>query len=177
MIKQLQSRSLWFLFGMIFITSCNLTENDLHPNGSVDIYLLKSWQQRENSFQILDSEIELKAEPLVSYSELIQYDQKAYAFKLSEAARQRIAGLEHHGHGQPFAVTVNDSVIYTGYFWASFSSALCDWVVIDPLFATSDEWMRVNLGYPWQLPDFNIPDKRNDQRILQVFRADKKLKY
>jgi hypothetical protein len=176
MIKKLHSHVLWFLFGVIFITSCDLTDNGPYPNGRVDIYLLKSWQLKANSFQIQEKDIEMEVEPLVSYNELLQYDQKEYAFKLSESARQRINNLESFGHGKPFAVTVNDSVVYTGYFWASFSSALCDWVIIDPLTISSDEWMRVSLGYPWQMPDFNIPDKRNDQSILQVFKADKKLK-
>jgi hypothetical protein len=36
--------------------------------------------------------------------------------------------------------------------------------------------MQVRLGYPGLLPGQVIPDKRNDPRIIQVFKQDNKLK-
>ena len=77
--------------------------------------------------------------------------------------------------GIAFAVTVNDEIIYTGYFWPSFSSQSCGWVVIDPLSIGFGNSMRVNLGYPSQEFATGVTDNRNASQILDVFRRDHKL--
>jgi len=67
-------------------------------------------------------------------------------------------------------------LIYTGYFWPSYSSVSCDWVIIDPLSVYSGNKIHVILSYPGQNAGVNIPDKRNDSRIIQIFQKDHKLK-
>jgi hypothetical protein len=93
------------------------------------------------------------------------------------SACQKINQLENSGHRLAFAVTANDSIVYTGYFWASFSSTPCDWVVIDPLAVSSSEILPVRLGYPGLLPEYQIPDKRNAPRIIQIFKDGNKLEH
>lgn len=166
------------LFISLFLLSgCQLIDFNPSNNGKVDIYLLSSWHKAPDSERIMEEKpIELYNEPLVSYDEIIWYDQEDFSFKLMESARQKIIDLENSGHRLAFAVTANDSIVYTAYFWASFSSSICDWVVIDPLVLHSSESMKVRLGYPGFLPEFNIPDKRNDPAIIQIFKDSKKLK-
>jgi hypothetical protein len=51
----------------------------------------------------------------------------------------------------------------------------CQWVVADPLFYGINDGLKINLGYPGTWEGYEIPDKRNDPRILAVFRKDGKL--
>jgi hypothetical protein len=79
-------------------------------------------------------------------------------------------------HGKPFAIAINQKPLYTGYFWAAFSSSICDWVYIDPIMVDGYNFIEVRLGYPWLSPEMQIPDKRNDARLLDVLAADGKLR-
>jgi len=165
------------LLALLSISGCQLIDLNPPNGGKVDIYLLKTWHKAQDSERIVEEKtIELYDEPLIGYDEIILYDQENFSFKLMESARQKIINMENFGHRLAFAVTANDSIVYTGYFWASFSSSLCDWVVIDPLSVHFSEIMPVTLGYPGLLPEFNIPDKRNDPSIIQIFKDGKKLK-
>ncbi len=166
-----------FLLVWITFSSCQLFDINAPNSGKVDIYLLKYWQKAQDSERIMEEKpIELYDEPLISYDEIIFYDQEDQSFKLKGSACQKIIKMDNFGHRVAFAVTANDSIIYTGYFWAAFSSSICDWVVIDPLSVHASDIMPVRLGYPGFLPEFNIPDKRNDPAIIQIFKDSKKLK-
>ena len=81
----------------------------------------------------------------------------------------------HTIHTRTFALVANQEIIYTGYFWSSFSSAICPWLTIDPLFAEISGELRVELGYPGLMEGMSIPDHRNDERILSILRHDRKL--
>jgi hypothetical protein len=75
-----------------------------------------------------------------------------------------------------FAIKANDTLVYTGYFWPSYSSVSCDWVVVDPNMTGIGNTMQVSLGYPGLIQGKIIQDKRNDKRIVQILREDRKLK-
>jgi hypothetical protein len=53
---------------------------------------------------------------------------------------------------------------------------MCQWVVADPLFIENDHGLMINLGYPGTWEGYEIPDKRNDPRILETFKQDGKLR-
>ena len=116
-----------------------------------------------------------ESSPLISYSDFLSYDSLEYAFWLSNRAMKAIENLEHSVHGIAFGIKANGTLVYTGYFWPSYSSAICDWVVIDPIVTGVEYKIIVRLGYPGLLQGMEIPDKRNDSRIIKIFEDDNKL--
>lgn len=126
----------------------------------------------EGSPEIDVATLVLEERPILSYADLKSYNAKDYYFKLTDAARERIEGMEHSVAGTAFAVTANEEVVYTGYFLPSYSSLAMQWIVIDPIFWHLSNRMYVNLGYPGSMEGEEIPDLRNDDRILGIFRRD-----
>lgn len=126
---------------------------------------------------IRNDSIELNDTALIKDSEILSYDQVNYTFKISAKKANWLNDFEKNAtHGKAFALTVDKNVIYTGYFWASFSSSMVDWVVIDPLNYGGDNTLTVELGYPGLMPQMVIPDLRNDKRIIDLLRSTNRLK-
>ena len=118
-----------------------------------------------------------KNSALLSYSDLLSYDSTEHKFAISDKAMEIIINLKPgSASGLPFAVKANDTLIYTGYFWPGYSSLSCNWIVIDPVMTNIEKKMKVNLGYPGLFQGDFIPDKRNDPRIIKIFKMDRKLK-
>lgn len=163
---------LWAFFGYL-LTSCH---GDEAPSGvKVEIYLLRSFETLDQTCQIDDAGIALEDEPLIPYSDLVSYNPSEHMFQLSERGKETISDQDLAIHGKPFGVAIDGEVIYTGYFWASFSSSICQWITTDPLFIELNNGLKMQLGYPGQIDGFEIPDKRNDPRILATFKRDGKL--
>ena len=154
---------------LLFNTACEKYDKDI--KGDVELYLLKEYNTNQSGAEILSSGIVLEDNPLVEYSDLMEYDSKEYTFTLSASALESIGDL----FGSAFAVTVDKEVIYTGYFWSALSSAIVEWVIIDLTMGVRGDKVLVQLGYPWTMDDWDIPDKRNDRSILSVFARDGKL--
>ena len=93
------------------------------------------------------------------------------SLRLDPAAAERMKDL----FGSAFAVTIDGEVIYTGYFWSLISSQIVDWVVTDLLTVQTSARLEMDLGYPSLMEWMEIPDKRNDRRVLSVFHRDGKL--
>jgi len=158
-------------FGLILLlASCE--KYDRNIEGDINIYLLDDYTTAENSMKILSDGIVLAEEPIASYSEIIEYNSEEYSFKMSMDAITRIG----NEFGSAFAVTLEDEVIYTGYFWSDVSSAVVDWIVMDMTLYEFSISMTVQLGYPWLFDEWSIPDRRNDNRLLSVFARDGKLR-
>ncbi len=169
---------LFIILGLVFILNGCDKEDNLQPSGkSIDIYLISEYKKIDNTFKIIDSTAVISATKIVGYSDIISYSSKDYTFTVSDSISDRLNDFENHSvHGVPFALTVDKEIIYTGYFWASFSSLSCDWITIDPLDFSGKNELRVRLGYPGMIIGDSIPDKRNDSRIINILRQDKKLK-
>lgn len=170
-------KNLFLLLIPLFILSCN-EDYKIGSDEIVEVYLIESYKVNENEnlyFQIDESSIVTEKYPLIRYSEIISYNPEKYELELSKDAAKRIKEMKHSVHGIPFAVKVNNTLIYSGYFWPSISSASCDWVVIDPITSTENTF-QIKLGYPVFRDDISIPDKRNDKRLINAFKRDKKLK-
>ncbi len=164
-------------FCIILVSGVLLTGCETYcGNSTVELYLLDSFSTIGHSTQIDETSVVAASVPLLRYSDFISYDSDEYIFKITGSAQQKIDNLEHSTHGIAFAIMADHTLIYTGYFWPSFSSASCDWVVIDPCLSSIGNKLQVRLGYPGYNPAFPIPDKRNDERILRIFRQDHKLK-
>lgn len=158
---------------IFLIFSCK--KINIGENGSVDLYLLDKYETLHQTCQIDEKTVKTKSSPYLSYSDFESYDNETYTFKLTSEATEKIKNLKPSVFGLPFAIKANDELIYTGYFWPSYSSASCSWVTIDPVLM-QDNQIKVQLGYPGQIEGEIIPDKRNDERIISIFKKDKKLR-
>jgi len=146
-----------------------------NAEGEVELYLLESYETAELSCAIDKASVEIRKHPLIAYSDFISYNSKKHIFTIKKSAAKDVEELEHSVHGLPFAVVADEDVIYTGYFWPSYSSAICQWIVIDPFMMFGENELRVQLGYPGQLEGVEIPDERNHEAILDIFKRDGKL--
>ena len=170
------SAQLLILLVLLFTTttSCDKWRGD--AEGDVELYLLESYQTEDQSCAIVFSSVKINEAPLIAYPDIKSYDSKKRIFKISDAAAVVVKDQEHSVNGIAFAVVANDEVVYTGYFWPAYSSATCQWIVIDPLMISGDNELRVELGYPGLMDGAYIPDERNNEQILDIFRRDGKLK-
>lgn len=162
------------IIGMLsfFISGCH--KNEVSLSGKVELYLLDSYSKINNSSQIDEKTVKIKSSALISYENFISYDSENYIFQISDKARKAIDEIKHSVHGVAFGIKANETLVYTGYFWPSISSASCDWIVIDPVMI-HDNKIKVSLGYPGLIQGQCIPDNRNDSRIIKIFENDNKL--
>ncbi len=159
----------------VFVWGCELDLERTDSESKVELYLLNSYSKMVDSYQIDEASVLIENSPLISYADLLSYDSLEYAFEISNKAMKAIENLEHSVHGLAFGIKADETLVYTGYFWPSYSSAICDWIVIDPIMASIDNKIIVSLGYPGLLQGMEIPDKRNDSRIIKIFESDNKL--
>ena len=164
-----------FLGISLFLSSCDNDDLDKIKGKDVELYLIESYETADIPYQIVENSVRTKTNPLLYYSDFLSYDSNNYMFVISEESKNKIENLEHSVHGVPFAFKVDNVLIYTGYFWPSYSSQSCDWITIDPFSIGSSNEMRVALGYPGLVVGIEIPDNRNASQILDVFRRDNKL--
>ena len=164
-----------FFSGIIGLVFNSCEKDDTETVGTVDLFLLESYEKQEIGSQIDESTVVTKDEPLVRYEDFISYDPVQYVFEITDDAKAAIQDLQHSSFGIAFAIRANNELIYTGYFWPGYSSLGCNWVVIDPLWLWRGNELEVKIGYPGPFNPSEIPDKRNDQRILNIFKRDHKL--
>lgn len=163
-----------FLFVSILITGCD--KENTPSNTEVEFYLLTSFKTKNGTCKIIDSSVIMNNSALIKYDEIISYNMRNYSFEVSDRIADWLNDFENSRiHGRAFALTIDKEIIYTGYFWAGFSSAGCDWIVIDPLNYSGKNKLTVRLGYPGLVVGDTIPDKRNNKRLLDVLRMDNKL--
>lgn len=163
------------LLAILFLTeSCDKKEDTNNVIGDVEMYLLESYETIDNTMQINESTVVLKPDVFINYSNMVSYNQSSYTFKITDETKTNIKNLESELYRHAFAITANKKVVYTGYFWSSYSSMICDWVCIDPIMIDYYDGLEVNLGYPGLMDGMVIPDKRNDSQITAIFKRDNK---
>jgi hypothetical protein len=172
--------NLYLFLALLFVgtlISCDKNESDPTGDipGEVKFYLIDAYETVDETPEIDFGTVVLNEDPLLYYSDLKAYNAREFFFKLTDGARDKIENMEHSVGGIAFAVTADEELVYTGYFVPSYSSISMQWVVIDPTFWHFTNRMYVNLGYPGQVEGVEIPDLRNDERILRIFRRDGKL--
>jgi hypothetical protein len=155
-------------------TSCN--KDDVAPGEKVELYLLQSFETIDNTCQIDESKFVLEEDPLIRYADLLSYNSSEHVFSLSSQGQEAIEDFDLSIHKRAFAIAVDGEPIYTAYFWASFSSMSCQWVVADPFSIDYNGGLKILLGYPGHMDGIEIPDKRNDPHLLTVFKRDGKLR-
>lgn len=158
--------------GLAILTgSCQKVENDLDK--TIAFYNLKKFDTSGPGFAINESTAEAGNELLIAYDDIIAYNSRSHAFIIREALSREIdVSATHRGYYQkPFALAIGKEIIYTGYFWSLISSTGCDWLVALPL----GQELKIFSGYPGFSPDQQIPDRRNDPRLLEILKKDGKL--
>ncbi len=161
---------------ILILSTCSQKEELPATQGKVELYLLESFETTgDHFFQINEASVITEATPFLEFQDLLSYHPDEYSFTISENAINKIDNMDHSVHGVAFGIVVNNELIYTGWFWPSYSSMSCDWIVIDPLTLWNDNILKVNLGYAPSIPSIEIPDRRNDPLLLSVFRVNKKL--
>lgn len=144
----------------------------LPPFENVEFYLLKSYDTAPGShFTITNAKIE--NEPFIRFSEIDAYNDESYQFTLKKSAIDRVKPIFEP---KAFAVTVDQKIIYTGYFRQNHLSSSCDCIRIDPqsnLLNSNKIW--IELGYA---PTRNLSDidKRNDATLLTALERAGKLR-
>jgi hypothetical protein len=145
-------------FFLIILTSC---EKD--SGFGLEIY-----------YEIIAGSEKLYKNPIISYNEIISYDSTNHYFQIDATKAQEFNKEKWSVSGTAFAVTINRSVIYSGYFMPGYSSLGLDWISIDPL--SIDSKIGVFLGYPGDWSQISNRDPRNDYRIISFLKHDNKLK-
>lgn len=165
-----------FLFAIFpIIISCKHDEQ-LPSNHKIEFILLDSYETKMGSKAIIESSIILNDSSLIEYADINTYDPETHRFSLTASANQALAKIGSEKlHGRAFALTLDREIVYTGYFWAAFSSSICDWVYVDPLSFANNSFFEVKLGYPWYSPEMQIPDNRNNSELLEILQQDGKL--
>jgi hypothetical protein len=165
------------LISFLIPYSCEKGSDIGYAGKEIEIYILNDYKT-ENAADIIDnSTVVLNEKPLITYNEIISYNKEDYTFEVNESAIDKLnedGGLKYHF--KAFAVTVDKSIIYTGYFWPAYSSSIKQWFVIDPILYSGENKLRVGLAYPTDAFAGTYQDKRNDIRIINVLKRDGKLK-
>ena len=152
--------------------SCN-ENDDLHNIGKVELYEIEQFETINNTDQIDESNVITKETPFLEYRDLMLYDSKEHKFLVSEHGKQLFGGPPIKTGA--FAVKANGELIYTGYFVPGYSSRLWFWNVIDPIMPSYNGECYVKRVVLQGGDQPVYPDKRNDPRILEIFRKDHRL--
>jgi hypothetical protein len=165
-----------FIILFMMIPGAFACNDDGIPGDSVDFYALTDYQTQGPSMKIIESSVILSDSLIIPYNEIIYYRSKTHTFFITEHLSDILSDFEEHPLGRkPFALVADGELIYTGYFWYGFMSSGCDWVVIDPIDYSGENKITVRLGYPGLIDGDQIPDKRNDPRLLRILKKDRKL--
>jgi hypothetical protein len=162
------------LYILITAITSLLSSCEKQTDSGLEIYLLTDYQKKSGSSEIIAGSEKLAENPVISYNEIILYDSTDHYFVIAQTKAQELSQIRWTTQGTAFSLTINKQIIYSGYFMPGYSSLGLDWISIDPL--AFDSKIRVTLGYPVDWPQFQGRDPRNDNRIINYLRKDKKLK-
>lgn len=155
------------------MSSCHKNCESGQGDKRLDFYFLQDYKTKSQSDAIIPESVVLSNEKAISYEEILNYNPENHGFTLKRSTIERL-NTEPSIHKRTFAVVIDGEIIYTGYFWALFSSSICDWTNIDYLDNGSNV-IYVKLGYPTDAYGINNIDERNNKRILDLLDCDGKL--
>jgi len=162
----------YFVFLTVFLSIIVSCEKD--SGFGLEIYLLTDYQTKSPGKEIIAGSETLSKNPLIYYNDIISYDSTDHYFLIETSKIQELNHKEWSTQGTAFSLTINKSIIYSGYFMPGYSSLAIDWIAIDPL--SVDSKIRVSLGYPGDWSQLADRDPRNDDRIINLLLKDNKLK-
>jgi hypothetical protein len=152
-----------------------LTEEPTSADG-FSIYLIAQKISADQLASVRLGDLELASQPILSGSDIIRYSKETHEIELMASAAERIQRLYVPTSGRPFVVCVGREPIYSGAFWALYSSQSFDGIVIETTLVTQDHpSLRIQLGYPAS-EFFTGKDYRSDPRILRALERAGRLK-
>jgi len=135
------------------------------------IYLLADAQLSGPSAQRMDIEdLPLAEQPLITIDDIASYDWQRQGINLDDEAYFRLVSMFVGGmpsSGVPFVVTSYQQRIFSGSFWAPYSTLSFDGVVLMQPLDPAGQTLYFKLGYPGE-DNFTGEDPRFDPRILEV---------
>jgi hypothetical protein len=124
--------------------------------------------------EIISGTEKLNKNPIISYQDIIYYDSTDFYFKIDSAKAKELNLRAWSTQGTAFSLTVEGTIIFSGYFMPGYSSSGADWFILDPLSVDSKIYVRP--GYPVDISKLISIDPRNDSRIISLLKKDNKLK-
>jgi len=171
---------LFLIISIIGLVSCGISQlnsNSInHPNAKTGfaIYLLAS-DSRPQQLPLL-SHLVLEQDPLLAADDIMYYHKATHEIELTTTGYEIIHNLQVPVHGKAFAICIDGQPIYTGAFWADYSSVSYDGIIINTTqVIKGNPVIQVSLGYP-DSTYFHGTDPRSDPRIFQALEAVGKLK-
>jgi hypothetical protein len=162
------------LFAIMTVFPFALITCEKDSGSGLEIYLLTDFQKKSSSYEIISGSEKLSKNPIISYNEIVLYDSTDHYFQIESSKAQELNQKNWSVQGTAFSLTINKSIIYSGYFIPGYSSLGIDWIAIDPL--SIDSKIQVSLGYPGDWAQLADRDPRNDNRIINLLLNDNKLK-
>lgn len=151
--------------------SCN--RGNIKSGEAIEIYVLKSYQTVSGKCQINPSGLVLEDTAVIKNQDILEYSQADYRFTLSETAIKKVKSFHDF---TPFAVVVDKTVIYFGFYKPSISSSSCYNSITMDLDWDTDNKIILRLGYPEQIQGSIIDDQRNNPIIIATLNKQGKLK-
>lgn len=155
------------------MTSCHKKCENWLDGNRLDFFFLQDYKTKSQSDEIIPETVVLSDEKAISYEEILNYNPENHGFTLKRNTVERL-NAQPSIHKRTFAVVIDGEIIYTGYFWALFSSSICDWTNIDYL-DNGSNIIYVKLGYPTDAYGNIKIDERNNEKILDILDCDGKL--
>ena len=171
---------------ILSIVSLIFTINGYGQSCKIEFYLLKKEIARDstNLMTNFSATIEdLENEPFITNNEIISFSiinhttdnriVESHFFEVSESVTMRIKELKIPlCCGKPFALLVNGSIAYTGYFWNFYSSFGCDGICA----VAGGDTILIER----KLPDYGLEDgvldKRQDSDLFDCLKATNRMK-
>jgi len=113
---------------------------------------------------------------IVSYDDIIGYDEDKYVFRVKESAWNRLQSKITPMYPDPhfgFSVMHDNQIIYMTHFVPGYYSASRDDIIT--FWLHDPDLVFITLGYPPSEDLFTGEDLRNDARIIKQLKADNKL--
>ena len=158
-----------YLLFVLLLISCKK-----ESGSGIEIYFLNDYKTVSGSKEIISGSEKLTKTPYIYYNQINYYDSTDHILNLSGNKADELNKANWAMSGKAFSLTIDRSIIYSGYFLPSYSSESCDWITIDPM--NLDSKFRVSLPFPIVGYNHIINDPRNDERIISYFKKDSKLR-
>lgn len=145
------------------------TSSSVDADAKVAIYRLTSYQNVNGQCKIDPATAVLEPDVFINEQGIVAYDSAACIYTLTDQAMQKMKALPG---GDALAITLNKEVVFFFRNMPFTTSSLCKESVVTSLGLGNG--MPLRLGYP-SYPEPNIPDPRNDKRLMLVLKAKGKL--
>jgi hypothetical protein len=172
-LHKLSGLAVSVIAGLLLLT-CQ--KDDCHPIGEgFEIYLTTtplSYNFQIDYGKVGFDTIELQAEPILRYDDLIKYDTLAHKLTLGishDALKIGDAGV----YGRMFVVTVDREPVYCGFKWPVISSVGSNWIFIEEPYEELDGLVDNEIVISSR--STIRPDPRLDRRIIDRLRMDGKI--